>query len=156
MMLNALRIFLVGNLSPLLLTIVFIYSKMYSVICVKIGNSKAFNALGLILLTFQTLVFLFKYIVYVDEITDFIMSNWAGVFGYLLLLVLFIRGLMNEDIILTVIGCLLWIVQFTNVFNEFQGEFGLALLYCSAGIMGVALIIFGLIIYSYKQKQNKH
>lgn len=129
---------------------------MNSVMYVKTGNSKAFNALGLILLTLQSLVFLFKYIVDTADFTEFIMANWAGSLGYVLLLVLFIKKLMNEDIILTVIGCFLWVVQFVNVFNEFEGEPLGAFLCCSAGILGVALIVFGMIIYSYKDKKNKN
>lgn len=122
-------------------------------ICVKIGNSKAFNALGLILLTFQILVFLFKYIVDIADIMEFFMANLLGVLGYVLLLTLFIKKIMNEDIILTVIGCLLWIAQFVNVFKEFQDEPLLAFLYCSAGIPGVILIALGLVLYSAKDKK---
>ncbi len=119
----------------------------------KIGNSKAFNALGLILLTFQILVFLFKYIVDIADIMEFFMANLLGVLGYVLLLTLFIKKIMNEDIILTVIGCLLWIAQFVNVFKEFQDEPLLAFLYCSAGIPGVILIALGLVLYSAKDKK---
>ena len=122
-------------------------------ICVKIGNSKAFNALGLILLTFQILVFLFKYIVDIADIMEFFISNLLGVLGYVLLLTLFIKKIMNEDIILTVIGCLLWVAQFVNVFKEFQGEPLLAFLYCSAGILGIILIALGLVLYSAKDKK---
>ena len=121
----------------------------------KIGNSKAFNALGLILLTFQILVFLFKYIVDIADIMEFFMANLLGVLGYVLLLNLFIKKIINEDIILTVIGCLLWVAQFVNVFKEFQGEPLLAFLYCSAGILGVILIALGLVLYSAKDKKNK-
>lgn len=121
----------------------------------KIGNSKAFNALGLILLTFQILVFLFKYIVDIADIMEFFMANLLGMLGYVLLLTLFIKKIINEDIILTVIGCLLWVAQFVNVFKEFQGEPLTAFLYCSAGILGVILIALGLVLFSAKDKKNK-
>lgn len=113
--------------------------------------------MGLLLLTVQILVHLFEYVVNTGEIVQFFISTWAGLLGYVLMLVLFIKSRLGADFILTLIGSLLWGVQFFQVFQSFKAEYLSAFLYCSAGISGVIFILVGLILCTLKsKKENKY
>ncbi len=122
----------------------------------KVNFSKSFNAVGLLLLTFQILVHLFEYIVNTADVVQFFVNTWAGIIGYLLMIVLFVKNRLGEDFILTLIGSLLWLVQFVQVFRGFNNEYFFAFLYCSVGILGVAFILAGLTVSTIKnKKENK-
>lgn len=107
------------------------------------------------MLTFQILIYLFKYIVVTADIPGFFVSTWAGITGYILLLSLFIRSDLSRDFILTLIGCFLWIFQFMQVFKEFPKEPVTALIYCVAGILGLLFVFVALIAYTAEEKKNK-
>ncbi len=136
------------------LTIEFVCTIIKMVIFVKIGYTKSFYALGLLLLTFQILVYMFEYIVNTGDIVAFFMNTWAGVLGYLVLLVLFVRSIIYCDFILALIGCLLWVVQFVQVFKVNSEEPLTALLFCAAGILGILFIIVGLFVQMSAKKNN--
>ena len=125
------------------------------VIFVKFSSAKAFNAVGLFLLTLQILVYLFEYLVISSDIVGFFVNTWAGLFGYVLLVSLFIRNAMSSDFILTLIGCLLWVVQFVRVFRAFPKEPSVALLYCVAGLLGLVFIVVALFAHKSEKKNIK-
>ena len=115
------------------------------VIFVKIDFSKGFYAAALIAYTIQLLLLSFDYVVNGNEFISFFVDNWAGVLGYLLLGALFIlRSKFGMDFILNVIGMLLWIVEFYQVFSMNFSEPVGAFAMCSSGILGVILSAFGL------------
>ena len=122
----------------------------------KVNFSKGFNAVGLLLLTFQILVCLFEYIVNTEDVALFFVNTWAGLIGFLLMIVLFVKNRLGEDFILTLIGALLWVAQFVQIFRGFNNQYLSAFLYCSVGILGVAFILVGLIVNTVKnKKENK-
>ncbi len=138
-----------------MLTIVFLCSRMYLVIFVRSNCAKGLNAVGLILLTLQILVCLFEHVVNTANFILFVTETWAGMLGYVLLIVLFVKNRLNEDFILTLIGVLLWVAQFFSVFVTSGKEHMVSFLYCSAGILGVGFILIGMVVYAGTQKVNK-
>lgn len=125
------------------------------VIFVKISCTKGLNAAGLLLLTLQILVYLFEYIVNVADIIMFMVDTWAGLLGYILFVILFIKSRLDAELVLTIIGILLWGSQFSTTFASSGKEIMVNFLYCSPGILGVCLIIIGIVVYLETEKRNK-
>lgn len=120
--------------------------KCQLVIFVKVSYSKGLHGAGLLFLTFQLLVNLFEYIVNSISVPVFLFENWAGVLGYVLLGVLFFRKKKDTtDLILTVIGILLWIAQFLQTFEEFSDEVITAFIFCALGMLGVIIVLIALL-----------
>lgn len=118
--------------------------------------SKGLYAASLVAFTLQLLVFLFKYVVESISIADFAIDNWAGVLGYSMLLILFIlKRTMSTDIILTVIGVLLWVVQILMVLTSSDPLIGFAV--SGLGILGVILSAFALVFeIKVSKSENKN
>ena len=112
----------------------------------KIIRASGMYAAGLLCLTVQVLIFAFEYIVEALGFADYIINNGASVAGLILLVTLFIRRReIGLDVVLTVIGMLLWVVQFVQVFRRDSVEIIDCIISCSVGFAGVLLVLMGLI-----------
>lgn len=110
------------------------------VIFVKVSYSKGLHTAGLLSFTLQLLVLLFEYIVDVFSIPAYIFENWAGIAGYVILSVLFLKKeKVTTDLILIVIGILLWGVQTFQSFGKFPDQFLTDFVFSAAGILGMVL-----------------
>ncbi len=109
---------------------------------------------GIILIVIQTLILVFNIIngtmpdtrneqfVFVEDITfmKFISTTGAGIAGTLLLMAVYVRrALKGPDATLTIVGLLLWIVQFISLYDT-SVELGKFLLSYIIGIVGFVIV----------------
>lgn len=120
----------------------------------KFSYTKGFYGAGLIAFTLQLLVYLFSYVIESVSIADYLVDNWAGCLGFMMLGVIFIyKKTPGADIILTIIGLLLWVVQFYQVFAS-KGPF-LGFITSSLGVLGIALSIVGFVFEVNEMRKNR-
>ncbi len=120
----------------------------------KFSYTKGLYGAGLIAFTLQLLVYLFSYVIESASIADYMVENWAGCLGFVMLVVIFIyKKTPGADIILTIIGMLLWVVQFVQVFTD-KGPL-LGFIFSGVGILGFALSIVGFVFEVKDMRKNK-
>jgi len=122
----------------------------------KFTRASGMYAAGLLCLTVQILIFTFKYVIEALGFAEYIVNNGASVAGLVLLATLFVRRReIGLDVVLTVIGILLWVVQFVQVFRRDSVEVIDCIITCSVGFVGVLLVLLGLVLEVIADK-NKH
>ena len=127
--------------------------KYQLVIYVKFSYSKGFYGAGLVIFTLQLLVYLFSYVIESVSLAEYLVENWAGCLGYMMLVVIFIyKKIPGSDIILTIIGMLLWAVQFYQVFM-IKGPL-LGFITSGLGMLGIALSFVGF-VFEVKEMRSK-
>ena len=120
----------------------------------KFSYNKGFYGAGLIAFTLQLLVYLFSYVIEAVNLADYMVENWAGCLGFMMLLVIFIyKKTPGADIILTIIGMLLWAVQFYQVFTS-KGPL-LGFITSGLGVLGIALSFVGFVFEVKEMRKNK-
>lgn len=121
---------------------------------------------GLILLVIQFLIILFDALsgaspfaemvfVYAEKVTflDVISTIWASLFGTVLLIVLYVRRFTKgREVILVLVGALLWVIQ---LFSLYSSEYDLKkfILHYIIGIIGIVLIVMTAFYEAYYIKR---
>lgn len=124
------------------------------VIYVKFSYTKGFYGAGLIAFTLQLLVYLFSYVIESVSLSGYLAENWAGFLGFMMLVVIFIyKKVPGSDIILTIIGLLLWAVQLYQVFTS-KGPL-LGFITSGLGVLGILLSIVGFVFEVKEMYKNK-